>query len=164
MRARTRVSRWHVALALCAPLSACSYGFDEVCREGEVCDRIDVTPPVTSEPNVGQGPTCSLLAAQCGDPALNQACSFRITGNSVDAPPECRSSFGSSNDGSLCMDASFCGLGLTCYRPSADVTGICVDLCQTVSDCRGTSRTCDRSVPLTTLGGVSLYRCIDTSP
>jgi hypothetical protein len=152
-----------VALAALG-LSACGYGFDSVCREGEVCDPIEVDPPVTAEPNVGQGPTCSLLSAQCGELELHQACSFRITGNSVDAPPECRSSSGSSYDGQLCMDASFCSLGLTCYRPSADVDGVCVDLCQTVADCQGTSRTCDRSAPITTLGGVPIYRCLDTSP
>lgn len=147
-----------------APLlsSGCSFDFDSVCRQGEVCGEITIDPPPTGEPNVGQGPTCSLLRARCGSDDLNQACAFRITGNTVDAPPECRSSSGSSGEGSTCMDATFCQLGLSCYRPAADVNGFCVDLCQTVNDCNGTSRTCDRSAPFTTLGGVPMYRCVET--
>ncbi|MFO0713908.1 MAG: hypothetical protein U0353_28895 [Sandaracinus sp.] len=96
---------------------------------------------------------------------LHQACSFRITGNSVGCSArvpllELRLVLRRS----VCMDASFCSLGLTCYRPSADVDGRCVDLCQTVADCQGTSRTCDRSAPITTLGGVPIHRRLDTSP
>lgn len=150
------------ALVATSSVAGCSYDFGSICREGELCDSIDVDPTPTGDPSVGQGPTCSIVRARCGDDALNQACSFRITGNAVDAAPECRSSFGSSRDGNLCMDASFCSLGLTCFRESAaDANGICVDLCQTVADCDGVSRTCDRSAPLTTLAGVPLYRCID---
>lgn len=142
--------------------AGCSYGFDTICRTGEVCEELDVTPPRTADPDVGQGPTCSLVRASCGEDSLNQSCTFQITGANVDAPPQCRTSSGSSTDGRTCMDASFCSRGLTCYRPDADTRGICVDLCQTVTDCVGTQRTCDRSAPLTTIGGVPLYRCVST--
>lgn len=144
-------------------MGGCSFDFDSVCRTGEVCGEIAIEPPPAGEPNVGQGPTCSLVRARCGPDELNQACAFRITGNAVDAPPECRSSFGSSGDGSSCTDATFCQLGLSCYRPTADANGVCVDLCQTVADCNGTSKTCDRSAPFATIGGVPMYRCLDTS-
>jgi hypothetical protein len=144
-------------------VGGCSFDFDSVCRTGEVCGEIAIEPPPAGEPNVGQGPTCSLVRARCGPDELNQACAFRITGNAVDAPPECRSSFGSSGDGSSCTDATFCQLGLSCYRPTADANGVCVDLCQTVADCNGTSKTCDRSAPFATIGGVPMYRCLDTS-
>lgn len=152
-----------IAFASVVALPACNYDFDGLCRTGEVCGAIEVTPPVTREPNVGQGPSCSIYRARCGDESLNQACSFRISGGSVDAPPECRSSSGSSSDGRSCADASFCSIGFTCFRTStAETNGVCVDLCQTVNDCEGVSRTCDRSAPVTTLDGVPIYRCIDT--
>jgi hypothetical protein len=144
-------------------VGGCSFDFDSVCRPGEVGGARAREPPPAGEPNVGQGPTCSLVRARCGPDELNQACAFRITGNAVDAPPECRSSFGSSGDGSSCTDATFCQLGLSCYRPTADANGVCVDLCQTVADCNGTSKTCDRSAPFATIGGVPMYRCLDTS-
>lgn len=145
-------------------LAACNYDFDGLCREGEVCGDLELTPPVTREPSVGQGPSCRIYRARCGDDGLNQACAFRITGNAVDAAPECRSSFGSSSDGRACMDASFCSLGFTCYRPSTEAVGVCVDLCQTLADCEGVSRTCDRSAPIATLEGVPIFRCVDINP
>lgn len=151
-------------LAVCAlALGACNYDFDGVCRAGEVCTPIEVTPPDTREPRLGQGPSCNIYRARCGDESLNQSCSFRISGTSVDATPECRSSSGSSSDGRSCSDASFCSIGFTCFRTStAETNGVCVDLCQTVADCEGVQRTCDRSAPLTTLDGVPVFRCLDT--
>lgn len=158
-----RASRAITAVALAMSMSGCSFDFDSVCRTGEVCGEITVEPPTTAEPDVGQGPTCDLVRARCGPDDDRQACVFRITGNAVDEPPECRTSLGSSSDGYPCSDATFCGSGLTCYRASPDLTGTCVDLCRTVADCEGVSKTCDRSAPLVTLGGVPFYRCIETS-
>ncbi len=151
------------ALAALA-LGACGYDFDSVCRQGEVCEPVDVPPPPSREPNVGQVPGCGILSGTCGDSSSTATCSFRITGDAVDAPPECRSSSGSSNEGGVCESASFCGVGLACFRPTADATGTCVDLCLTVADCRGVSKTCDRSTPITTLDGVPLYRCVEVAP
>ncbi len=154
-----------LAASLAALLpGACSYDFDSVCRRGEVCEPVTITPPPTHEPSVGQVPGCGIFSGTCGDDGSSTACSFRVTGNAVDAPPECRSSSGSTNEGGVCESASFCSLGLTCWRPSAEATATCVDLCQTVADCRGVSRTCDRSTPITTLDGVPIYRCVEVNP
>jgi len=145
-------------------VGGCAYDFDSICRQGEVCDPVSIEPPPTREPNVGQVPGCGIYSGTCGDEGSSTACSFRVTGNAVDAPPECRSSSGSTNEGNVCESASFCSLGLSCWRPSAEATATCVDLCQTVADCRGVSRTCDRSTPITTLDGVPIYRCVEVNP
>lgn len=163
MRAVSRSPRW--ALVALSTLAACSYDFDSVCRQGEVCGAIEEPPPPTREPNVGQVPGCGILSGICGDPeSSSTACSFRITGDAVDAPPECRATSGSTNEGGVCESASFCGFGLTCWRPSLEATATCVDLCLTVGDCRGVGRTCDRSAPIATLDGVPLYRCVQVAP
>lgn len=159
MRARA------IGLVLLLACGACSYDFDSVCRQGEVCAPVEVPPPPTREPSLGQVPGCGIYSGICGDPeSSTMACSFRITGNAVDAPPECRGSSGSSNEGSVCESASFCSLGLSCFRPTTEATATCVDLCQTVADCRGVSRTCDRSSPIATLDGVPIYRCVEVNP
>jgi len=158
-----RPARVAASMALLV-VGACSYDFDSICRQGEVCEPVTIEPPPTREPRLGQVPGCSIYGGTCGDDGSSMACSFRITGNAVDAPPECRSSSGSTNEGGLCESASFGPLGLSCWRPSAAATATCVDLCQTVADCRGVSKTCDRSTPITTLDGVPVYRCVEVNP
>ncbi len=149
-------------LALAVAATGCSYGFDTICRAGELCDPIEVEPPPTHDPNVGQGSSCDLMLGRCGDEAENQACSFTIVGDSIPSAPVCRSASGSSSEGRSCMDHTQCGLGLSCYKSDASADGVCVDLCQTASDCVIPSPSCDRSAPIATVGGVPFFRCVTT--
>jgi hypothetical protein len=158
---RSRVL-WLLAMGV-PGLAGCAFDFDSVCREGEVCEPVDLPLPPDREPNVGQVPGCGIFSGTCGEETSRTACSFRITGDAVDAPPECRASSGSTNENGICDSASFCSFGLTCWRPSVDATATCIDLCRTVADCRGVERTCDRSAPVATLDGVPVYRCVQVS-
>ena len=154
-----------VAIAAAALLTHCAYDFDSICVEGEVCDPRTLRAPAVGEPNVGQIAACRMLAGTCLGTSTRTACKFVISGNSVDAEPECTTNVGSVTRDRPCSDTMECGIGLTCVRPSVGVGGLCRDLCTTLVDCTptilsGRSTTCDRSRPVATIGGVTLYACV----
>lgn len=149
-----------LALSLVAAslLVGCQYGFDELCREGEVCEPGELGETSLADPDVGQVRSCSLMRGVCGD---SETCSFTIEGNTIPSPPACRSSSGYYGVGRACEDASSCARGLTCYRALGETTGSCVDLCQVAGDCLEPGMTCDRSAPIATISGVPFYRCLN---
>jgi len=159
-----------VLAALLLGLSGCAYDFDSICVEGEICDPDSLALPPTSEPMVGQVAACSILLGTCSGTSSPTACHFVISGESVDATPQCTAAAGSATRDRPCSDMMGCGLGLTCVRPAVGAPGVCRDLCTTLADCAsssssGTGLTCDRSRRVATLGGVPVYACapVDTS-
>ena len=153
-----------VAITAALGLTQCAYDFDAICVEGEICEPTSLTRPVVGEPAIPHIAACQMLLGTCTGTSTSTACQFVISGNSVDAEPQCTTATGSVMRDRLCSDAMPCGRGLTCVRPAVGTTGLCRDLCTTLADCTpatggGQTMTCDRSRQLATIGGVPIYAC-----
>ncbi len=163
--------RWRlntVAIIAAMLLTHCAYDFDSICVDGQVCDPASLIAPRVGEPDIQHVDACQLLLGTCLGTSSTTACKFVITGDSVDAEPECTTAFGSQRRDQPCSDTMECSSGLTCVRPSAGVNGLCRDLCTTLADCTpttasGQTMTCDRSRSVATIGDVVLYACAPVS-
>lgn len=149
--------------ALALGLNACAYDFDAICREDEICDPDSLALPRVGEPAIPHVAACQMLLGTCTGVSTSTACDFTITGDNVDAEPECRTVSGSVSRDRPCSETMGCSRGLTCVRPAAGAPGLCRDLCTTAMECMASSSgdplTCDRSRRIATIGGVPLFAC-----